>query len=98
MICADNPLHVEIVQTLVPVANEVRIEVRAEEVVDPKREQQEDPEQREQVEESLIKKCEKMLDYIYIVFLILIILGILAGLCLLLAWMSLPNLFGTQQV
>ena len=98
MIYADNPLHVEIVQTLVPVANEVRIEVRAEEVVDPKREQQEDPEQREQVEESLIKKCEKILDCIYIAFLILIILGILAGLCLLLAWMSLPNLFGTQKV
>jgi len=92
MIYADNPLHVEIVQTLVPVANEVRIEVRAEEVVDPKREE---PEQREQ---SLIKKCEKILDYIYIAFLILIILGLLAGLCLLLAWMSVPNLFGTEQV
>jgi hypothetical protein len=95
MIYADNPLHVEIVQTLVPVANEVRIEVRAEEVVDPKREE---PEQREQGEQSFIKKCEKILDYIYIAFLILIILGLLAGLCLLLAWMSMPNLFGTEQV
>ena len=41
MIYTDNPLHVEIVQTLVPLANEVleeiRLEVRAEEVVDPKR-------------------------------------------------------------
>jgi hypothetical protein len=92
MIYADNPLHVEIVQTLVPVANEVRIEVRAEEVVEPKREE------TEQGEQSLIKKCEKILDYIYIAFLILIILGLLAGLCLLLAWMSVPNLFGTEQV
>jgi len=92
MIYADNPLHVEIVQTLVPVANEVRIEVRAEEVIDPKREE---PEQGEQ---SFIKKCEKILDYMYIVFLILVLLGFIAGLCLLLAWMSVPNLFGTEQV
>jgi len=95
MIYADNPLHVEIVQTLVPVANEVRIEVRAEEVVDPKREE---PEQRVQEEQSLIKKYEKILDYMYIVFLILISLGLLAGFCLFMAWMSVPNLFGTHPV
>jgi hypothetical protein len=95
MIYADNPLHVEIVQTLVPVANEVRIEVRAEEVVYPKRE---DSEQLERGEQSLIKKCENILDYMYIGFLILILLGFLAGLCLLMVWMCEPNLFGKQQV
>jgi hypothetical protein len=92
MIYTDNPIHVEVVQTLVPVANEVRIEVRAEEVVEPKRE---DTEQREH---SLIKKCEKIFDYIYIMFLILVLLGFITGLCLLMAWMCEPNLFGTQQV
>jgi len=94
MIYADNPLHVEIVQTLVPVANEVleeiRLEVRAEEVVDPKREEAEQPEPR------LKKKCEKILDYMYIGFLILVLLGFLGGLILLLVWMTQPNLFGTQ--
>jgi len=93
MIYTDNPLHVEIVPTLVPIANEVldevRIEVRAEEVVDPKREEAEQP------EPSLKKKCEKILDYMYIGFLILALLGFLGGFILLLVWMSEPNLFGT---
>jgi hypothetical protein len=95
MIYTENPLHVEIVQTLVPVANEVldevRIEVRAEEVVDPKRE-----ENPEQTEPSLKKRCEKILDYMYIGFLILVLLGFLGGFILLLVWMTQPNLFGTQ--
>jgi hypothetical protein len=94
MIDTDNPLHVEIVPTLVPVANEVldevRIEVRAEEVVDPKRED------AEQQEPSLNKKCEKILDYMYIGFLMLALLGFLGGFILLLVWMSSPNLFGTH--
>jgi hypothetical protein len=66
MIFTDSPLHVEIVPTLVPVAEtvqeQVRIEVRAEEVVYPKRE---DSEQLERGEQSLIKKCENILDYMY---------------------------------
>ena len=95
MIYTDNPIHVEVVQTLVPIANEIRIQVRAEEVVDPKREE---TEQTDHGEQSLKKKCEKILDYTYIVFLILVLLGLIAGLCLLMAWMSEPNLFGTQQV
>jgi len=92
MIYTDNPLHVEIVQTLVPVANEVleeiRLEVRAEEVVDPKREEAEQP------EPSLKKKCEKILDYMYVGFLILVLLGFLGAFILLLVWMYSPNLFG----
>jgi len=95
MIYTDNPLHVEIVQTLVPVANEVleeiRLEVRAEEVVDPKREEAEQP------EPSLTKKCEKILDYMYVGFLILVLFGFLGGLVLLLVWMDSPNLFGKNS-
>jgi hypothetical protein len=95
MIYTDNPLHVEIVQTLVPVANEVleeiRLEVRAEEVVDPKREEAEQP------EPSLKKKCEKILDYMYVGFLILVLLGFLGAFILLLVWMDSPNLFGKNS-
>jgi len=95
MIYTDNPLHVEIVQTLVPVANEVleeiRLEVRAEEVVDPKREE------AEQLEPSLKKKCEKILDYMYVGFLILVLLGFLGAFILLLVWMDSPNLFGKNS-
>jgi len=101
MIYTDNPLHVEIVPTLVPVANEVldevRIEVRAEEVVDPKSE--EESEQREEIEReepSFKKKCENMLEWAYIVFLIILLLCFLGGFILLLIWMNEPNLFGTQ--
>ena len=97
MIYTDNPLHVEIVPTLVPIANEVleetRIEVRAEEVVDPKRE-----EESEQQEESFKQKCEDILEFAYIGFLILVLLSFIGGFILLLVWMSVPKLFGTSLV
>jgi hypothetical protein len=96
MIYTDNPLHVEIVPTLVPIANEVleeiSIEVRAEEVVDPKREE------TEQIEESFKRKCENILEFAYIGFLILLLLALIGGFISLLVWMGNPNLFGTQQV
>ena len=54
----DNPLHVEIVPTLVPIANEVleevRLEVNAEEVVEPK------IEQCQTTESCINKKCENI--------------------------------------
>jgi hypothetical protein len=97
MICVDNPLHVEIVPTLIPIANEfleeIRIEVRGEEVVEPKRE-----EELEQQEESFKKKCEDILEFAYIGFLILVLLSFIGGFILLLVWMSVPKLFGTPPV
>ena len=100
MIYTDNPLHVEIVPTLVPIANEVleeiRIEVRAEEVVDPKRE--EESGQIEEREESFKQKCEDILEFAYIGFLILVLLSFIGGFILLLVWMSVPKLFGTSLV
>jgi len=100
MIYTDNPLHVEIVQTLVPIANEVldevRIEVRAEEVADPKRE--EEPEQIEETVENFKKRCENILEWVYIAFLIVALLCFLGGFILFLVWMTQPNLFGTQPV
>lgn len=91
-----NPLHVEIVQTLVPVANEVfdeiRLEVRGEEVVDPKIEQQNTTSQS-----VFMIKLTKICDVAYIMFLLLFLLGFLGGFIALLIWMMNPDLFGGQQ-
>lgn len=95
MIYTDNPLHVEIVQTLVPVANEVleevRIEVSAEEVVDPKQQ-----DTQEQNDPNFKKKCKNIIGYMYIGFLVFILIGILAAFCLFIAWLNNPYLFGTN--
>jgi len=91
-----NPLHVEIVQTLVPVANEVfheiRLEVRGEEVVDPKIEPPINNRQSE-----FMRKLTKVCDVAYIMFLLLFLLAFLGGFIMLLVWMSSPNIFGGQQ-
>jgi len=103
MIYTENPLHVEIVPTLVPIANEVldevRIEVRAEEVVYPKREEEdEETEEIEKEETSFKKKCKNVLELAYIAFLIIALLSFLGGFILLLIWLNEPNLFGTTPV
>uniref|UniRef100_A0A6C0DXT8 Uncharacterized protein n=1 Tax=viral metagenome TaxID=1070528 RepID=A0A6C0DXT8_9ZZZZ len=94
-----NPLHVEIVQTLVPVANEVfdeiRLEVRGEEVVDPKIELPINNNDSEQSE--FMRKLTKVCDVAYIMFLLLFLLAFLGGFIMLLVWMSSPNIFGGQQ-
>lgn len=92
-----NPLHVEIVQTLVPVANEVfdeiRLEVSGEEVVDPKIER---PTNNTGQSKFMIK-LTKICDIAYIMFLLLFLLAFLGGFITLLVWMSSPNIFGGQQ-
>jgi hypothetical protein len=97
MIYTDNPLHVEIVQTLVPVANEVfdeiRLEVRGEEVVDPKIE----PPINNTEQSEFMRKLTKIFDVAYIMFLLLFLLAFLGGFIMLLVWMSNPNIFGGQQ-
>jgi hypothetical protein len=103
MIYTENPLHVEIVPTLVPIANEVldevRIEVRAEEVVDPKREEEdEETEEIEQPDQGLKKQCVNILYWAYFVLLIIALLSFLGGFILLLIWLNEPNLFGTTPV
>lgn len=91
-----NPLHVEIVQTLVPVANEVfdeiRTEVRGEEVVDPKIE----PPNNTRQSDFMIK-LTKICDIAYVMFLILFLLGFFGGFIAFLVWMYKPELFGGQQ-
>jgi hypothetical protein len=97
MIYEENPLHVEIVQTLVPVArkvqDEIRINVAGEPVIDPKRDS---VQSNESIENNEIRKtkCQNALDLAYFVFLILLLMGFLGAFILLLVWMDNPDIFG----
>jgi len=97
MIYEDNPLHVELVQTLVPVAHEVqdeiRINVAGEPVIDPKR----DIVQSSDSNQNIKKKCENAFDVAYLVFLILLIIGFFGAFILFLVWMSKPDVFGENS-
>jgi len=97
MIYEENPLHVELVQTLVPVAREVqdeiRINVAGEPVVDPKRDSVQSNESNER-NETRKTKCEKALDMAYLVFLILVLMGFFGAFILFLVWMDKPDIFG----
>jgi len=97
MIYEDNPLHVEMVQTLVPVAHEVqdeiRINVAGEPVIDPKR----DSVQTNERNQNIKKKCENAFDAAYLVFLILLIIGIFGAFIMFLVWMSKPDVFGKNS-
>jgi len=103
MIYEDNPMHVEIVPTLVPVANEVedevenendnseeevRIDVEGEPVIDPKRESVDD-----------VKKtyCEIFGDVMILGSCVLFLLSFLGGFILFIVWLNSPNLFGTEH-
>jgi hypothetical protein len=93
MIYEDNPLHVEIVPTLVPVAHEVRIDVAGEPVIDPKRDSVQSDESDES-NETRKTKCQNALELSYFVFLILLLIGFLGAFVLFLVWIDSPNLFG----
>ena len=102
MIYEENPMHVEIVPTLVPVANtvenenenendledEVRIDVEGEPVIDPKRESVDD-----------VKKnyCEIIGDVMILGSCVLFLLSFLGGFILFIVWLDSPNLFGTEH-
>jgi hypothetical protein len=92
----DNPLHVEIVPTLVPVAREIRIDVAGELVIDPKRDSDESDESNENIErnESIKTKCKNALELTYFAFLILLLISFIGGFILFLVWIDSPDLFG----
>jgi hypothetical protein len=98
MIYGSNPLHVEVVQTLVPFAHEVRIDVTGEPVIDPKRDSFQSNESTETNERNEIKKtyCENTIEYAYFAFLILLVIGLFGGFILFLVWITNPELFGTD--
>jgi hypothetical protein len=87
MIYEENPLHVEIVPTLVPVANEVRIDVAGEPVIDPKLER------NDAVERTFY---EKVKDYIIIGSCLFAMLILLGAFILFLIWIINQNIFGTD--
>lgn len=97
MIYEENPLHVEMVPTLVPVArkveDEIRINVAGEPVIDPKRDSIQSNESREN-NETRKTKCQNALELAYFVFLILLLIGFLGAFILFLVWIDSPNLFG----
>jgi hypothetical protein len=112
MIYDVNPIHVDVVQILVPVANEVGIEVMGEPVIEPKRERVPDDYNNNtntststststnntsniinNNNNNIASRCSCILDWAYIYFLILIILGIFGGLIALLVWLNDPRLF-----
>jgi nitrate reductase NapE component len=93
MIYEDNPLRVEMVPTLVPVAREVRIDVAGEPVIDPKRDSVQSNESNE-INETRKTKCQNALELSYFVFLILLLIGFIGAFILFLVWMDSPNLFG----
>jgi hypothetical protein len=101
MIYEENPMHIEIVQTLVPVANEVedelendnseeevRIDVEGEVVIDPK---------RDSVDDGKKNYCEIVGDLLVLGFCILFTLSFIGGFILFLVWLNSPNLFGTEH-
>lgn len=100
-----NPLHVEIVPTLVPVAHEIRIDVDGEPVIDPKRDSIQSDESNENNEnnennernESIKIKCENALELTYYAFLIMLLMALIGGFVLFLVWIDSPDLFGKNS-
>jgi hypothetical protein len=97
MIYEANPLHVEIVPTLVPIAaqvsHEVRINVAGELVIDPKRDSVQSNESDES-NETRKTKCQNVMELSYFAFLILLLMGFLGAFILFLVWIDSPSLFG----
>jgi hypothetical protein len=91
-------MHVDVIPILVPIATEIGIEVMGEPVIEPKIERV--PVDNNNNNNNTINnntnntsRCSYILDWIYICFLILIILGIFGGLIALLVWLNDPSLF-----
>ena len=86
MIYDENPLHVEIVPTLIPIANEVRIDVESEPVID----------QKNESIENKKNYCEIIKDVIIIGSCIFLSLCLLGGFILFLIWIYNPAIFETS--
>lgn len=96
MIYDVNPMHVDVIPILVPIANEIGIEVMGEPVIEPKIERFPEVDNTNTTNtnnNTNTSRCSYILDWIYICFLILIILGIFGGLIALLVWFNDPRLF-----
>jgi hypothetical protein len=97
-------MHVDVIPILVPIATEIGIEVMGEPVIEPKIERVPVVDNNNTINtinnnntnnnaNNNTSRCSYILDWIYICFLILIILGIFGGLIALLVWLNDPSLF-----
>lgn len=98
MICDVNPMHVDVIPILVPIATEIGIEVMGEPVIEPKIERVPVVDNTNTTTNTTNTntnrtRCSYILDLAFICFLILIILGIFGGLIALLVWFNDPRLF-----
>ena len=87
----ENPIIAQSIKMLVPVASEVRLEVRGESIVEPKR-----PSEDDSIERNNNKTfCEKLEFWMEIFFIVILGLVFFAGFISLFVWMCDPTLFGT---
>jgi len=98
MIYDVNPMHVDVIPILVPIANEIGIEVMGEPVIEPKIERVPVVDTTTNTTNSTNTntnrtRCSYILDLACIGVLMLIILGILGGFIALLVWFNDPRLF-----
>lgn len=80
----ENPIIAQSIQMLVPVASEVRLEVRGESIVEPKRPSEDNK-----------SFCEKLEFWVEISFIVILGLAFFAGFISLFVWMCDPTIFGT---
>ena len=86
----ENPIIAKSIQMLVPVASEVRLEVRGESIIEPKR-----PSEDESSDRNNNKTfCDKVQFWSEIIFIVMIGLAFFAGFISFFVWMYEPTLFG----
>jgi len=88
----ENPMIAERINVLIPVANEVRLQVRGESIVEPKR-----PSEDESSDGNINKTfCEKVKFWLEIFFIMMFGLAFFAAFISFFVWMADPTLFGPE--
>jgi len=86
----ENPMIAQRIHVLIPVASEVRLEIRSEPLVEPKR-----PSEDESIDSNSNKTfCDKVQFWAEIVFIAMVGLAFFAGFISFFVWMTDPTLFG----
>lgn len=88
----ENPMIAQRIKVLIPVASEVRLEIRSEPLVEPKR-----PSEDESIDSSRNSNktfCDKVQFWVEIVFIVMLGLAFFAGFITFFVWMTDPTLFG----
>ena len=89
-IVIENPMIAQRIPILIPVASEVRLEIRSEPLVEPKR-----PSEDESIDSNSNKTfCDKVQFWAEIVFIAMVGLAFFAGFISFFVWMTDPTHFG----